>query len=177
MPFQYGEDEAENTRLQRMMDSEPEQSESGQESDGAEVSSSSQESEGPSMDDVKASLIDRLGSIKEARTWSSYGPIEVNSPTPGLYLKKDGIVGLPLTGHDASRIKRQASRGSAINKSLAYELNPGQFEMRNPTWHAFVQSVGLNATKPFDIGTVHLTLRKLILCDKSSGSFVREEYA
>lgn len=66
MPFQYGEDEAENTRLQRMMDSGPEQSESGQDSDELEGSSSSQEYEGPSMD--IASLLDRLDSIKEART-------------------------------------------------------------------------------------------------------------
>ena len=33
----------------------------------------------------------------------------------------------------------------------------------------------LDATKPFDIGPVHLTLRKLILRDKSSDSAVLEE--
>ena len=49
-----------------MMDSGPEQSESGQDSDELEGSSSSQEYEGPSMD--IASLLDRLDSIKEART-------------------------------------------------------------------------------------------------------------
>ena len=40
-----------------------------------------------------------------------------------------------------------------------------------------VHSLGLNATKPFDIGPVHITLRKLVLCDKSSDSTVREEFA
>lgn len=176
MPFQYGEDEAENPRVQRMMDSWPEQSEVDQNSDDAEVSSS-EESEDTSMDDVKASLIDHLGSIGEARTWSSYGPVLINSPTPGLYLKAGGIVGLPLSAYDALRIKRQASKSSLSDKndSRGWELSPGQFELRNPAWHQFVQSVGLIATKPFDIGTVHLTLRKLVLCDKSGGSVVQEE--
>ena len=53
MPFQYREDKAENMRLQRTMDSWPKQSEYGQNSDDVEVSSSSHESEGASMDSVK----------------------------------------------------------------------------------------------------------------------------
>ena len=158
-----------------MMKTWTEESAIGEESDDVEVSSS-EEPEDPRMDDVKASLIDHLESIKEARTWSSYGPILINSPTPGLYLKDGGIVGLPLSAHDALRIKRQASKSriSAKSDRLACELSLGQFELRNPAWHAFVQSVGLNATKSFDIGTVHLTLRRLVLCDKSSGPAVQK---
>ena len=37
--------------------------------------------------------------------------------------------------------------------------------------------VGLDATKPFDVGPVHLTLRKLVLCDKSSDYAGREANA
>ena len=129
------------------------------------------------MDRVKASLIDHLAGGRAARSWSSYGPILTNSPTPGLYLQDGGVVGLPLSSHDASRIKRQVSRSnvSGIGGGLWCELKAGQFEVRNPAWHTFVESVGSNATKPFDIGTVHLTLRKLVLCDSSNGSAVREE--
>ena len=140
---------------------------------------SSEDSEGASMDCVKASLFNILASIEEARTWSSHGPILINSPTPGLHLKDSGIIGLPLSPHDALRIKRQAFQGciSDNSDSLGCELSPGQFEVRNPAWHAFVQSVALDATKPFDIGPVHTTLRRLILCDKCSGSTVQGEYA
>ena len=129
------------------------------------------------MDHVKASLVDHLARVREARSWSSYGPILTNSPTPGLYLEDGDIVGLPLSPHDAWRIKRQASQSSAseLGDGMGCELKADQFEMRNPAWHKFIQSVGFNATKPFDIGTVHLTLRKLVLCDRSSGSAVREE--
>ena len=61
--------------------------------------------------------------------------------------------------------------------SLECELSLDQFELHNPAWHASIQSVRLDATKPFDIGPVHLTLRKLEFCDKSSDSAVREESA
>ena len=37
--------------------------------------------------------------------------------------------------------------------------------------------MGLDATKPFDIGPVHLNLCKLVLCDKNSDYVVREENA
>lgn len=131
------------------------------------------------MDKVKDCLVSHLASIGEARTWSSYGPILTDSPTPGLYLKDGDIVGLPLSPHGALRIKRHASQSRDLHKSdsMRCELNPSQFETRNPAWYAFVQSMGTNATKPFDIGPVHLTLWRLILCDKSSGPAILEEYA
>ena len=132
------------------------------------------------MDHVKASLSEHLASIREARAWSSYGPIVTSSPTPGLYLGDGGIVGLPLSRHDAQRIKRQASQGSVSNNGdgLGCELNPDQFEVRNPAWREYIQSMSLEATKPFDIGTVHPSLRKLVLCCvANNGSSVQEEYA
>ena len=86
------------------------------------------------MDNVKTSLIGHLGSMEEARTWSSYGPILTKSPTPGLYLKNGDIVGLPLSAHDASRIKRRASQNSICGESNSpgCELSPDQFELRHP---------------------------------------------
>ena len=178
MPWHYREDEGENTEFERMMEGSPEQSESRQESDDDEVSSS-EEFEGATMDDVKASLVNYLDSIQEERTWSSCGAILINSPTPGLHLKGGDVVGLPLSPDEALRIRRHASPSSTPNNadSLGCELSLDQFELHNPAWHAFIQSVGLNAAKPFDIGPVHLTLCKLVLCDKSSDSAVREEYA
>ena len=72
-----------------------------------------------------------------------------------------------------------ASPNSASNNvdSLGCELSLDQTESHNPAWHALTQSVGLDTTKPFDIGPVHLTLRKLVLCETSSDSAVREENA
>ena len=129
-------------------------------------------SESISMDRVKACLAKHLADIGEARTWSTCGPILITSPTPGLYLKDGDVVGLPLSPHDALRIKRHASRSSGSDKSdsLGCKLDPSQFELRNPAWLAFVRSVGLDATQPFDIGPVHLILRSLVLCDEGSGS-------
>ena len=131
------------------------------------------------MDRVKESLIDHLARVREARSWASYGPIGTHAPTPGIFLQDGDVVGLPLSAHDASRIKRQAAQGSVSGVSddglLGCELEVGQFELRNPAWHTFVQGVGSDATKPFDIGTVRPALRKLVLCDGSRGSAVREE--
>ena len=131
------------------------------------------------MDHVKAALVNHLAGIEEARTWSSYGPVPAKSPTPGLFLRDGDIVGLPLSPQDALRIKRHASRSSASDRSdsLGCSLNPSQFELRNPAWREYVQSVGLNATNPFDIGLVHLTLRELVLCGKGSRFVTQQEYA
>ena len=131
------------------------------------------------MDHVKSSFSKHLASIGEARTWSSAGPILVNSPTPGIYLKDEGVLGLPLSENDVLRIKRQASPSGASNDGDGFgcELDLGQFELRNPAWHAFIESVTLNATKAFDIGTVRHTLRKLVLCGTNSRHSVQEEYA
>lgn len=54
-----------------------------------------------------------------------------------------------------------ASPSSASNNadSLVCDLSLDQTESHNPAWHALIQSVGLDTTKPFDIGPVHLTLR------------------
>ena len=130
------------------------------------------------MDHVKASLINHLARMGEARTWSSHGPILISSPTPGLYLNDGDVIGLPLSSRDALRIKEYASQSSGSDKGdiLGCNLNPRQFELRNPAWRPFVQSVGLNATEPFGIGPVYLTLRSLVLCEKGSDSAAQEQY-
>lgn len=116
-----------------MMEGLPEQSESGQESDDDEVSSI-EEFEGATTDDVKASLVNPRDSIQEERTWSSCGPIRINSPTPELHLKGGDVVGLPLSLDEALRIRRHASTSCAPNHadSLGCELSLEQFELHNP---------------------------------------------
>ena len=104
---QYREDEAENTNLERMMEGLPEQSESCQEFDDDEVSSS-EEFEGATMDDVKASLVNHLDSIQEELTWSSCAAKLIDAPTPGLHLKDVDVVALPLSLNEALRIRRHA---------------------------------------------------------------------
>ena len=46
------------------------------------------------MDQVKASLVNHLAGIGEARTWSSYSPTFIDFPTPELHLRNSDIVGL-----------------------------------------------------------------------------------
>lgn len=90
---------------------------------------------------------------------------------------KDGIVGLPLSPHDASRIRVQAtdaaqtSSVSAIvdKDDLICDLGPSKFELRNPAWHSFAQDVALKAVNPFGIGTAFVTPRSLRLRNGKGG--------
>ena len=123
--------------------------------------------------DIQWSLLEVLDEIEQDRTWASHGPVLSKLPIPGLHLSRGGVVGLPLSLKAASRIKQHASQfGSEINPSaddddLTCDLDPSQFELRNPMWHDAAQVVGLEAVRAFDVGDATIQLRGLTLSGPS----------
>ena len=129
-----------------------------------------------SLIDIQYSLFEELLDVNEARSWASYGPIQHNLPVPGLHLGQDGVdalVGLPLSSTDASRNNQHASQcGLESNPSvgdndLSCNLDPSQFELRNPIWQAAATMLGMEVTKPFDMGPATVQLRRLTLSGPS----------
>lgn len=98
------------------------------------------------MDEIKEVLQDRLDGISTAvdRDWAFGGPL-LHAANPSLTLPKSGIVGLPLSPHDVSRIQDEA-RGRISNlenpsaeKLSCWTLSADQFRLRNPAWPTFVK--------------------------------------
>ena len=134
------------------------------------------------LDDIQCSLFEALQHIDEVRSWASYGKIQYRLPIPGLHLSQGGVVGLPLSSIDASRIKHHASQfGSKINLSmddndLTCDLDSSQFELRNPAWHTAARMLGLEATRTFDVGDATIQLRGLTLSGPSRPLNLWQEY-
>ncbi|KAK0513137.1 hypothetical protein JMJ35_004123 [Cladonia borealis] len=125
------------------------------------------------LDDIQCSLFEVLQDIEEVKTWASYGPIKYRLPITGLHLSRGGVVGLPLSSMDASRIKQHASQfGSKSNPSvddndLTCDLDSSQFELRNPAWHTAARMLALEATRTFAVGDATIQLRGLTLSGPS----------
>jgi hypothetical protein len=73
-----------------------------------------------------------------------------NAPNPGLYLKSSGMISLPLSDHDAQAIisaSHEAPFGKGeetiVDTSVrkTWEVSPGEFELKNPAWQPFVESI------------------------------------
>ena len=100
------------------------------------------------LNDIQHSLFEELLDVEEARTWAFFGPLPQGIPIPGLCLNQGGVVGLPLSTMDASRIKRHASQlGLECNpimdaNDLSCDLDISQFELRNPAWQTTEKLIG-----------------------------------
>ena len=123
------------------------------------------------IEDTKTLLQEYLDDIRGARTWFSFG-VDENPVNPGLYLKNSGIVGLPLSEQGAKRIEQQVC--PVKQQDIAYvdqirnykwELDLGEFELRNPSWQKYFQALSLRATQAFDIGAVETQGPRLVLWD------------
>ena len=155
----------------------------GKEDEVEEVEGSEEDDDDPdALDDIQCLLSEVLDNINGDRTWASYGPILSNIPIPKLRLSQSSAIGLPLSLKAASRIKKHASRfGSERNPSvddddLTCDLDPSQFELRNPMWHTLVQSVGMKASRAFDVGPPTIQLRRLTLSGPSRPLNLWQEY-
>ena len=134
------------------------------------------------LSDIQYSLFTALQDVDEARLWASYGPIHHDCPIPGLCLSQSGVVGLPLSSMDASRIKQHASQSGlksnpiVDNTDLTCDLDPSQFELRNPFWQTAEKVLGLRAAMPFDVGPATVQLRRLTLSGPSRPLKPLQEY-
>ena len=134
------------------------------------------------LNDIKCSLFTVLHHVGEERLWASCGPIHHDCPIPGLWLSQSGVVGLPLSSMDASRIKQHASQSGlksnpiVDNTDLTCDLDPSQFELRNPFWQTAEKVLGLRAAMPFDVGPATVQLRRLTLSGPSRPLKPLQEY-
>lgn len=134
------------------------------------------------LDDIQGSLFEVLHDIDEVKSWASYGPIRDRLPIPGLHLSQGGVVGLPLSSMDASRIKQHASQfelksnPSVDDNDPTCDLDSSQFELRNPAWHTAARMLGLEATRSFDAGLATIQLRGLTLSGPSRPLNLWQEY-
>ncbi|KAL8673255.1 MAG: hypothetical protein Q9168_002332 [Polycauliona sp. 1 TL-2023] len=99
-----------------------------------------------------------------------------NAINPGLFVHGVGKVGLPLTDRDAEALTAAAHRApfgkgtqtfvdSAVRKT--WELNPDQFELRNPAWRTTLQDAVSRVAKDLAVvggsSAVRPELHKLLL--------------
>ncbi|KAI9800602.1 MAG: hypothetical protein M1833_003260 [Piccolia ochrophora] len=98
---------------------------------------------------IKQQLGFCLSTMCSARTFATF-QFWLHMSNPGLMVKGVGIVGLPLSPRDARAIVAVCRHASfnedaeiIVNDSVhkVSELNEEQFEIQNPAWQTFVESV------------------------------------
>lgn len=154
-----------------------------EEEEGEEVEEwDESEDDASDLSDVQHSLFEALQDVDQARLWTSYGPIPQGIPIPGLCLSQGGVVGLPLSLMDASRIKQHASQFASEcdpimdDNDLTCDLDVSQFELRNPDWQDIEYLIGKGAARPFDVGSATVQLRRLTLSGPSRPLKPLQEY-
>ena len=107
-------------------------------------------------------------------TFAASGPIS-NAANLGLVINGLGTVGLPLSKRDAveiSRISHRAPFGKGSetfvdqNVRKTWELNPNQYQLRNPAWLKTVDFALREAAKQLgfiDVGIFRARAHKLLL--------------
>ncbi|KAJ4311613.1 hypothetical protein N0V84_010361 [Fusarium piperis] len=117
-----------------------------------------------SVGEWKRRLFEYLNSIQEIggiATFKRY-PSFIN---PGLKVEGNPIVPLPLNEQAALAIKglcrRASGDGSSANNTWQFE--PTQFQLTNPAWPGFLQTVASDVAKTLDIGGVSSVPRHLTL--------------
>ncbi|TVY13045.1 hypothetical protein LARI1_G009289 [Lachnellula arida] len=104
-----------------------------------------------------------------------------NPPNPGIYLKEGGLVGLPLSDRDAEAIiaaSHQAPFGKGEETLVdttvrkTWEVSPGQFELKNPTWQPFVKTIVAKVSAGLGVDAtgngVSAELYKMLLYDEGA---------
>ncbi|TVY62770.1 hypothetical protein LSUE1_G009132 [Lachnellula suecica] len=130
----------------------------------------------PSLDadTLRAGLDECLSNIQGESSFALFEALD-NAPNPGLYLKNGGGVGLPLSDRDAEAIAPFGKREKTLvdtSVRKTWEVSPGDFELRNPAWIPFVQTIikkvsaglGVDATS----NRVSAELYKMLLYDEGA---------
>lgn len=99
--------------------------------------------------DLKADLNNCFTSLKSDGSFALFEQFK-NPPNPGICLKDGGPIGLPLNDHDAELVTK-ASHAAPFGKGeetivdttirKTWELSPQDFEIRNPAWVTFVETI------------------------------------
>ena len=138
--------------------------------------------------DIKEDLCNYLQVIGSGK-FATSGPL-ANASNPGLFVKGIGKVGLPLSERDAADIGR-ASHEAPFGKGSetfvdatvrkTWELNPNQFELRNPAWlstlHEVVGKVAQELGVVDGASSIRAELHKLLLYERGAFFDKHREYA
>jgi len=142
------------------------------------------EGSGPLLDitgeSLREGLDECLSNIKSDGCFALFEALE-NPPNPGLHLKSGGLIGLPLSDRDAQAIvaaSHQAPFGKGeetlVDTSVrkTWEVSPGDFELKNPAWQSFVQSVVTKVSAGLGVDAtgngVSAELYKMLLYDEGA---------
>ena len=138
--------------------------------------------------DIKEDLRNYLQVI-DSGTFATSGSV-TNARNPGLFVQGIGKIGLPLSDRDAADLSR-ASHDAPFGKGSetfvdptvrkTWELNPGQFELRNPAWPSTLQEVVKKVAEELgvvdgDFG-IRAELHKLLLYEPGAFFEKHREYA
>lgn len=122
-----------------------------------------QENANREMKEIKNTMQNCLDGVssKADRDWA-FGDVLPQAINPGLTLENSGIVGLPLSAYDAWRVKKETIPELSADQALDVPcvLGPDQFELRNPAWTQYVESIASSITGS---SSAHLRLELLNL--------------
>lgn len=137
---------------------------------------------------LRTELDQCLRAIESEGSFALFEQLE-NPPNPGLYLKDGGLIGLPLDDHGAGLITK-ASHAAPFGKGeetivdtavrKTWELSPQDFQLQNPAWNNFVQSIVVKVSKGLGVDPagngVSAELYKMLLYDEGAMFKPHQEY-
>ena len=125
--------------------------------------------------EIKGVVLGLLSEIDACSRFACGGQFK-NFTNPGLSIRGHGAIGLPLSKHDADILKSKCSQSpfgkgtkTVVDPSVrsSWELNPTQFEVRNPAWEAqisqLVESVHTALDLPCRVEDISAHLYKMLL--------------
>ncbi|RSM10967.1 hypothetical protein CEP52_003205 [Fusarium oligoseptatum] len=126
--------------------------------------------------DLKDELLQAIENIQVDGTFASSAA--VNRLSAGVFVHGVGDIAMPLTEFQACQMiakARQAPYGKGsetiVDTSVrnTWELDPGQFELRDPTWIAQLQILCKQVAKTLGInGTIKAELYKMLIYEKGA---------
>lgn len=138
--------------------------------------------------DIKEDLCNYLQVI-DSGNFAASGPV-TNARNPGLFVQGIGKIGLPLSDRDAAdlcRVGHEAPFGKGSETFVdptvreTWELNPNQFELRNPAWPLTLQEVVTKVAEELGVidgaSGIRAELHKLLLYERGAFFNKHREYA
>ena len=121
-----------------------------------------------------------LSAVKASGSFACSGSVD-DPPNPGLCIGDLGTIGFPLSIRDATAIKEQCHQSpfgkgaeTLVDTTVrkCWELNPKDFELSNPKWHAKLEEFKNQAVSALALshlaGDVRAELYKLLLYEEGA---------
>ncbi|KAM5348797.1 hypothetical protein ACJ41O_008620 [Fusarium nematophilum] len=124
----------------------------------------------------RGQFLEALDSIQAAGKIATFNHYTAFA-NPGLTIEEDRLIPLPLAENDAQAIKsvcRQAPFGrgdeTLVDTSVrnTWELDPSQFQLANPQWAGFLESILKDTAKGLGLPQITAKPHKLLLYEQGS---------